>query len=138
MDYTPPVESRNGDAELRRQYPLELISAKNDDSMNSTFGHRDTVDRQTSVLHISAADAATRGIQNADSVRVYNARGACLLIAQVDDTVRAGVVSAPAVRWPRRAPRKAGINALTSRKLTDGGGGPTFYSCLVQVERIGD
>ena len=26
---------------LRRKYPLELISPKNDDSMNSTFGHRD-------------------------------------------------------------------------------------------------
>ncbi len=40
LDYTPPVESRLGDAELRARYPLELISSKNDDSMNSTFGYR--------------------------------------------------------------------------------------------------
>jgi anaerobic selenocysteine-containing dehydrogenase len=47
LDYTPPRESRHGDPALRRKYPLELISPKNDDSMNSTFGHRDAVDLQT-------------------------------------------------------------------------------------------
>jgi anaerobic selenocysteine-containing dehydrogenase len=47
LDYTPPVESRHGDRDLRARYPLELISPKNDDSMNSTFGDRDSVDLQT-------------------------------------------------------------------------------------------
>ena len=51
LDYTPPIESRHGDGELRRKYPFELISPKNDDSMNSTFGHRDEVDRETATLH---------------------------------------------------------------------------------------
>ncbi len=54
LEYVPPVESRHGDAALHARYPLELISPKNDDSMNSTFGHRDGVDLDTSVLHISA------------------------------------------------------------------------------------
>jgi anaerobic selenocysteine-containing dehydrogenase len=30
------------------------------------------------------------------------------------------------------------VNALTSERLTDKGGGPTFFSCLVQVEKSGD
>ena len=63
LDYTPPVESRHGDDELRRKYPLELISPKNDDSMNSTFGHRDEADRQTATLHVNTADAARLGIR---------------------------------------------------------------------------
>jgi anaerobic selenocysteine-containing dehydrogenase len=138
LDYTPPVESRHGDAELRQKYPLELISAKNDDSMNSTFGHRDAVDRSTAELHLNSADAATRGVQPGDQVRIYNARGSCVLAAVVDGTVLPGVVSAPSVRWGKRAPGKRNVNALTSERLTDFGGGPTFYSCLVQVERIGD
>jgi anaerobic selenocysteine-containing dehydrogenase len=138
LEYTPPVESRHGDAELRRKYPLELISAKNDDSMNSTFGHRDAVDRSTAELHLHAADAADRGIHAGDPVRIYNARGWCVLAAVVDETVTPGVVSAPSVRWGKRAPDKRNVNALTSERLTDAGGGPTFYSCLVQVERIGD
>jgi anaerobic selenocysteine-containing dehydrogenase len=138
LDYTPPVESRHGDTELRRKYPLELVSAKNDDSMNSTFGHRGAVDLQTSTLHLCVEDAAPRGIETDDQVRVFNDRGSCVLAAVVGDKVRPGVVSAPSVRWGKRAPGKRNVNALTSERLTDAGGGPTFYSCLVQVERIGD
>ena len=138
LDFTPPVESRHGSAALRSKYPIELISPKNDDSMNSTFGHRDSVDFQTTVLHLNAADAARRGIRTADQVRVFNDRGAAILMARVDGTVPAGVASAPAVRWGKRAPGRRNVNAVTSQRLTDAGGGPTFYSCLVEVERIGD
>jgi len=138
LDYAPPVESRRGDPELLSRYPLELISPKNDDSMNSTFGHRAAVDLQTAVLHLNAADAEARGIRTSDQVRAYNARGSCALTAIVDGAVRPGVVCAPSVRWAKRSPGGRGINALTSERLTDAGGGPTFYSCLVQVERIGD
>ncbi len=138
LDYTPPVESRHGDGELRRKYPFELITPKNDDSMNSTFGHRDAVDLETATVHINAEDAARLGIQDRDSVRVFNGRGSCVLTAAVDGVVRPGVLSAPSVRWAKRAPGKRGVNALTSERLTDAGGGPTFYSCLVQLEKIGD
>ena len=138
LDYTPPVESRHGDQALRRKYPLELVSAKNDDSMNSTFGHRDTVDLQTAALHLSAADAVRRGIRESDPVRIFNDRGSVILVAKVDGTVQPGVVSAPSVRWGKRSPDKRNINDVTSDRLTDFGGGPTFYSCLVEVERIGD
>jgi anaerobic selenocysteine-containing dehydrogenase len=138
LDYEPPVESRHGDAELRRKYPFELISPKNDDSMNSTFGHRDELDRDTATLHINAEDAARLEIRENDAVRVFNGRGSCVLSASVDGVVQPGVLSAPSVRWARRSPDKRGINAVTSDRLTDAGGGPTFYSCLVQLEKIGD
>src|SRR5439155_5566764 len=138
LEYVPPIESRHGDAALRGKFPLELISPKNDDSMNSTFGHRDTVDLQTATLHLSAADAKHRGIHTSDQVRLYNDRGSCVLMANVDGRVQPGVVCAPSVRWAKRSPGKRTVNALTSERLTDFGGGATFYSCLVQVERIGD
>ena len=138
LDYVPPVESRHGDAALRAKYPLEMISPKNDDSMNSTFGHRNSVDLQTATLHISGDDAGTRGIATGDQVRLFNDRGSVLLCAEVDGRVRAGVVAAPAVRWGKRARDRRNVNAVTSERLTDFGGGPTFYSCLVQVEKSGD
>ncbi|HSR05962.1 MAG TPA: molybdopterin-dependent oxidoreductase, partial [Bryobacteraceae bacterium] len=56
LDYAPPQESRFGDASLRARYPLELISSKNDDSMNSTFGNRKHVDAETSLLHLNQTD----------------------------------------------------------------------------------
>jgi anaerobic selenocysteine-containing dehydrogenase len=138
LEYTPPVESRFGDPTLRARFPLELISPKHDDSMNSTFGNRPENDTATATVHIHAVDAAARGIATGDQVRVYNARGSCLLRAEVDGIVREGVVCVPAVRWPKASGDGRGINALTSERLTDAGGGPTFYSCLVQVEKSGD
>jgi anaerobic selenocysteine-containing dehydrogenase len=138
LDYVPPVESRLGDEALRARYPLELVSSKNDDSMNSTFGNRAAVDAQTAKLILHPADASARGLHSGDAVKVYNDRGSCLLIASVEDGVRPGVVRAPSVRWNKRSPGGNGINVLTSDRLTDIGGGPTFYNCLVQVEKCGD
>jgi anaerobic selenocysteine-containing dehydrogenase len=48
------------------------------------------------------------------------------------------VVCSPGVRWPKLAPGGNAVNMLTSQRLTDKGGGPTFYSCLVEVEKVGD
>ena len=143
LDYHPPAESRLGDAELRRRYPLEMISSKNDDSMNSTFGHSDAVDRQTAKVYIHRADAAQRNIRNGDMVRAFNDRGSLLAVAQVglaegDGVVPPGVVRVPSTRWNKRSPDGHGVNALTSGRLTDIGAGPTFYNCLIEIERCGN
>jgi anaerobic selenocysteine-containing dehydrogenase len=133
LGYEPPVESRLGDAALHRKFPLELISGKNDDSMNSTFGNREDVDRQTSLLSIHPADAAGRKIADGMLVRVWNDRGECHLRAKVNGDVQRGVVRARSVGWAKTAPERRSINYLTSDRLTDMGGGPALYSCLVEV-----
>ncbi len=138
LEYTPPLESRFGDQTLKSKYPLELISSKNDDSMNSTFGNRVEVDEETSILHLHPADAEPRAIRTGDRVRVFNDRGSLLLKASVDGVVQAGVARAPSTRWLKRSSDGRNANALTSDRIADLGGGPTFYSCLVQVERCGD
>jgi anaerobic selenocysteine-containing dehydrogenase len=138
LDYQPPLESRFGDASLQKRFPLELVTSKNDDSMNSTFGNRDSVDQQTSLLHIAAEDAERRRIRSGDLVRAFNERGSLVLTAEVDGVVAGGVVRAPAVRWAKRSPDGRSANALTAERLTDIGGGPAFYSCLVEVEKCGD
>ena len=83
------------------------------------------------------------GFEDGDRVRVFNQRGSCTFVAGVNGSdgqsiVRQGVVLAPSVRWNKLAPDHRNINALTSDRLTDIGGGPTFYSCLVDVEKCGD
>jgi len=138
LDYAPPIESRFGDPDLRKSYPLEFISSKNDDNMNSTFGHRAAADIETSILHLHPDDAGTRQIQGGDRVRVFNARGTLLLKAEIGDMVAPGVVRAPSVRWAKKALDGRNANALTPDRLCDIGGGPAFYSCLVEVERCGD
>ena len=69
--YTPPVESRFGDERLRARYPLEMISPKHDDSMNSTFGNRPDNDAATATVYMESRDAAARGISHRRS-------GACI------------------------------------------------------------
>ncbi len=133
LDFTPPIESRSGDQDLLARYPLELISPKNDDSMNSTFGYRPATDLQTGTITIHPDDAASRGIRSGDQVQVANDRGECLLTAKVATTIAPGVVCAPSVRWPKLAPGGGSVNMLASQRLTDKGGGPVFYSCLVEV-----
>ncbi len=132
LDYVPPVESRHGDSAMRDIFPLEFVSPKCDDSMNSTFGNRPAVDRQTATLRMHSDDARARGVTTGDQVRVFNDRGSLLLRADVNGAVREGVVALPSVRWGK------GPNALTSERLADFGGSPAFYNCLVQVERCGD
>ena len=106
--------------------------------MNSTFGYRPHVDAATSLLYLNHADATSRSIQTGDRVRVFNDRGSLLLRANVNGVVQPGVARAPSVRWNKLAEDASNVNVLTSERLTDMGGGPTFYSCLVEVERCGD
>lgn len=136
LDYTPPVESRHGDRSLRKRFPLELISPKGDDNMNSTMASRPENDARNGRITLHPSDAAPRGIGPNDSVRIFNERGECILQAAVADTVAPGVVCARSTRWPKLAADGNSVNMLTSQRLTDKGGGPAFYSCLVQVEKI--
>ena len=138
LDYQPPIESRLGAKDLSARFPLELISAKSHDSMNSTFGNESLAEGQTSKVFLHDEDARARRIGNGDLVRVFNDRGSCTFVAGVNGVVRPGVVLAPSVRWNKLAADHRNINALTSDRLTDIGGGPTFYSCLVNVEKCGD
>ncbi|HEU0124201.1 MAG TPA: molybdopterin-dependent oxidoreductase [Bryobacteraceae bacterium] len=136
LAYEPPPESRLG--REKGPYPLELISPKAHDAMNSTFGNQDTLDATTAVAWLHTEDARERGIADGDAVRLFNARGEVRLRAAVDGKTAPGVVAVPAVRWPRRSEKRAGLNTLVSDRLTDLGGGATFYSCLIQVERCAE
>jgi len=135
-DFTPPAESRHGtkDAKL----PLELLARKADNFLNTTFSNVSSVQQmeEAGLLEMSSADARTRGIADGDRVRVFNRRGDILLKARVDGKVQPGVVSA-SLNWAKMTPGYQSINSLTSEKLTDMGNSATFYSVLVEVEKIG-
>jgi anaerobic selenocysteine-containing dehydrogenase len=66
-------------------------------------------------------------------VQVRNDRGACYFHARLSTNVQPGVVRAHSTRWNQFSVSRLGINQLTSERLTDVGGGATFYSCLVEV-----
>lgn len=135
VSFVPPEESRL--SEGARKFPLELLSRKADNFLNSSFTNIPSLQKmeRPELLEISVADAQPRRIQEGDWVRVFNARGEVRLRAHVNGAVQAGVVAAR-LNASRFTPDGNSINVLTSETLTDIGGGATFYSCLVEVEPI--
>ncbi|WP_263367295.1 molybdopterin-containing oxidoreductase family protein [Edaphobacter bradus] len=134
--FVAPAESRAN----AKEYPLEFLPRKADNYMNSTFAnlgvHQKMESRTAGVLEMHATDAAPRGIATGDEVEVFNGRGRILLRAVVDGRVGAGVVAAR-LDWNKLSRDGANVNALTSERLADIGGGPTFYSTLVEVRKAG-
>ncbi|MGE5053989.1 MAG: molybdopterin-containing oxidoreductase family protein [Acidobacteriota bacterium] len=132
-EFTPPSESRHGKKDL----PLELLARKADNFLNTTFSNLPSVQEMETpgLLELSRPDAQARGIADGDRVRIYNQRGEVELTAKVDGRVQPGVVSAT-LNWAKMAPGFQSINSLTSEKLTDMGNSATFYSVLVEVEKI--
>jgi anaerobic selenocysteine-containing dehydrogenase len=133
--FVAPEESRHhANAE---RYPLELLARKSDNFLNSTFvnlpSHQKMEPHQHD-LEIAYEDAKPRGIVDGDRVRVFNQRGEIFLRARVDGAVQRGVVGAR-LGWAKLSEGGININVLTSARLTDMGGGATFYSALVEVER---
>ena len=47
------------------------------------------------------------------------------------------MVVALSIWWKKLTPDGRNANELTSAALTDIGGGPTFYDCLVEVAAVG-
>jgi anaerobic selenocysteine-containing dehydrogenase len=134
--FTPSVESRFGEGAKR--FPLEFLSRKADNYMNSTFanldGHRKMEARTSQRLEMHPVDAVARGIGDGDAVRIWNERGELRLTAQVNGSVPAGVVAAR-LDWAKLSADGCNVNALTSERLTDLGAGATFYSTLVEVAK---
>jgi anaerobic selenocysteine-containing dehydrogenase len=135
--FTAPAESRAHAAE--GIYPLEFLPRKADNYMNSTFAnlpqHQRMEARTAGVLELHGSDAAARAIVTGDEVEVFNGRGSLLLKALVNGHVGAGVVAAR-LDWNKLSAGGVNVNALTSETLTDLGGGPTFYSTLVEVRKV--
>ena len=140
--YLPPAESRDSAPELAARYPLQMVSPPSPNFLNSTFVNmehlRESAGQPEVELH--PEDAAEREIVSGDRVRVFNERGAFEALARVGDaatpTVRPGVVMSPGIWWAKYARDGVNVNATTSTRLTDLGGGATFFDNLVDVEKV--
>lgn len=132
--FVPPEESRHG--AHAPEFPLELLSRKPDNHLNTTFANLPGVRKLEpliGMIEMHASDAGPRGIRDGDRVRAFNSRGEIVLQAHVNGSVSPGVVAAR-LDWARFGVGERNINVLTSEKLTDMGNAATFYSVCVEVE----
>ncbi len=95
-------------------------------------------------INMNPADAAARGLQDGDIVRIFNTRGACLGGVRLKEGMLPGVVAMATGAWydplvpgdPDALCVHGNPNVLTADIGTSRlGQGPSAQSCLVQVER---
>ncbi len=96
------------------------------------------------VVKINPEDAAVRGIQDGDAVRIYTVRGACLASAKLTVNVRKNVLIMETGSWFDPAPDQDGPgvcvhgnpNAVTPDRPTSAlAQGPGANTCLVRIEK---
>ena len=133
--YLPPAESAAADPEHARQFPINLLSPAAHHFLNSTFANISSLQKGEIEprIWINHKDAESRKIAAGETVRVWNLRGEVLLKAVVSDNVRPGVAWSPSLWWLSDSPKQRNVNALTSARLTDMGGGSSFHTNLVQL-----
>jgi formylmethanofuran dehydrogenase subunit D len=84
-------------------------------------------------LQMSPADAEAKGLKEGQRVIAFNQLGEVSFVLRITPNVPSGVVVAEGVWWLEHCPGSRSVNALTSQKLTDQGGGSTFYDNTVDV-----
>jgi anaerobic selenocysteine-containing dehydrogenase len=136
--YMPPHEDPQTRPELAARFPLQMVSPPEPSFLNSTFVNVEALRRAAGepTVQIHPDDAAARGLQDGQRVRLFNDRGSFVARAVVGPTVKAGVVVSQGVWWNKYTTDGVNCNTTTSTRLTDLGGGATFFDNLVQVEPV--
>jgi anaerobic selenocysteine-containing dehydrogenase len=153
--YIPSWEGHRSD--LARKYPLQLLSPhprftfhchydKHTDWLDDIPVHRIKKDGYAWwPARIHPDDAALRGINNNDLVRLHNDRGSVICVAVVTGRIRPGVIHSyassakydPLLPGQADSPDKGGCVAMLtpSRMLSQNVPGMTPNSCLIEIEK---
>jgi len=135
--YTPAFEAGCAGAALADDYPLALITPADHYFLNSIFANVPLQQQRsgTPTVVIHPDDAAPQRIASGEEVRVGNARGSFLAVAEVSDRVRRGVVASSKGRWPRHSKEGATVNATVDERDSDMGGGAVYHDNRVRIDK---
>jgi anaerobic selenocysteine-containing dehydrogenase len=109
---------------------LTLLTPASSKTINSMFADTDPPEL---VVKMHRADAQARGIASGDLVRVFNDLGEIQITADVDDSVRPGVVSIAKGFWRRHFGGGLTSNALIPYGEADLGRNACFFDAQVEV-----
>jgi anaerobic selenocysteine-containing dehydrogenase len=134
VGYTPPAEVTAVDAEAQA-HPLVLLAPAAHYFLNSMFANRPDQLRRAGgpQLLMHPQDAAARGLQAGERVRVFNRRGAFEAELAIGDRVRPGVVATTKGYWPKLHGGTTNVNATVDERDTDMGRGPVYHDNRVDV-----
>ena len=114
------------------EYPLALISPSSERAITSTLAE---LPRPEVRLLMHADDAAARGLEDGDPIRIFNALGEVRCNLRVGVDIRPGTVSLPKGLWRKHTANGYTATALAPDTLTDLGGGACFNDARVEVSR---
>jgi anaerobic selenocysteine-containing dehydrogenase len=115
------------------RFPLALISPSSDKTISSTLGELPGADGK---LLMHPDDAAARGLEDNDAVRVFNELGAVHCTLRVLPTIKPGTVCLAKGLWRRTTRNGVTGTALVSDGLSDIAGGACFNDARVQVSSL--
>jgi biotin/methionine sulfoxide reductase len=133
-------------AALASEFPLHLISNQPKTRLHSQLDmlgeSKKSKIKDREPARMNPFDAAKRGLQNGDVLKIYNRRGACLAGLIISDDIREGVIQLSTGAW-YDAPAGEGSleihgnpNVLTHDLGTSSlSWGPSAQSALVEVEK---
>lgn len=136
----PALPDHGGDPFNTRPdaFRLRLLTPPAHAFLNSSFGADARSRRKeggSPMVMIHPDDACD--IRTGDEVELFNEHGEVRLVAQVTTDTQPGTVVAEGTWWPTHGHKGRGINALTSNRLTDLGGGSTFHDNRVALRKTG-
>jgi anaerobic selenocysteine-containing dehydrogenase len=114
-------------------FPLTLISPASDKTISSTLAE---IPRPEVRLLMHPDDAAQRGINEGDDIRIFNTLGEVRCKVNIGGWIRRGIVSLPKGIWRKHTANGYTGTALVPDTLTDLGGGACFNDARVQVQKL--
>jgi len=131
--YNEPVENKYTSPNIYIKYPLSLVSSHAHNKMNSQFSDISIL-KEEPFVWINPHDAAKRGINENDKVKMYNERGSLILKAILTEKTAPGIVHTYFGWWD--GVHRANINKLIGDYVSDIGYGTAFQNCLVEVRKV--
>lgn len=124
-----------------KKYPLQAVGPHTLARIHSTLAGVDWLEEAfPQRVFINPIDAAARGIQNSDEVRVFNDRGEMRIICRVTRRIMPGVVAIPQGAWwapdEKGIDRGGSINVLTSERWTPYAFGNTQHTIMVEIKKF--
>ncbi len=139
--YTPGFES--WESPERGRFPLQMFGFHYKARTHSTYANIDILNAACpQEVWLNPIDASQRGINNGDTVRVFNSRGEVRLAAKVTPRIMPGVTAMGQGAWHNarmdgdRIDNGGCVNTLTTLRPSPLAKGNPQHSNLVEIEKI--
>lgn len=136
------VESREGPEDpLRDKYPLQLIGHHYKARTHSTYGNVAWLkEAHPQEMWINPVDAEARGLEQHQTVRVFNDRGEIRIPVRITPRIAPGVISVPQGAWfdpdADGVDQGGSVNTLTSLHPSPLAKGNAQHTNLVEVKSV--